>query len=147
MPKCGMAKIRDGASRLALMLAALGLLSACVGGEGGLNVTKMGFGKGKAPAEPAASQQATSGLTQSGDVRSDLIADLQARRSILPSSGPYTQVAAAVTEAGAGIQCVLYVGFNGVFVIQYGGDTTLSVPGGSFINLAFAEYSDFQLFG
>jgi outer membrane protein, adhesin transport system len=103
MPKCGMAKIRDGASRLALMLAALGLLSACVGGEGGLNVTKMGFGKGKAPDEPAASQQATSGLTQSGDVRSDLIADLQARRSILPSSGPYTQVAAAVTEAGAGV--------------------------------------------
>lgn len=103
MPGKGMVKIRDGASRAALMLVTLGLLSACVGGDGGLNVTKMGFGKGNAPAEPAQDQQASPSLTQKGEVRSDVIADLQSRQSILPASGPYAQVATAVTEAGAGV--------------------------------------------
>ncbi len=103
MPAKGMAKVRAGALRAALMLVTLGLLAACVGGEGGLNVTKMGFAKGNAPAEPAQNRHATPYLTQNGDVRSDLIADLQSRRSILPKSGPYATVASAVTEAGAGV--------------------------------------------
>lgn len=103
MPGKGTARIREGASRAALTLVALGLLSACVGGEGGLNVTKMGFGKGAAPAEPVHDQPAAPHLTQKGEVRSDLIADLQSRHSILPASGPYATVASAVTEAGAGV--------------------------------------------
>jgi len=103
MPGRGMAKIRVGASRAALMLVTLGLLSACVGSEGGLNVTKMGFGKGTAPAEPVRDQLSAPHLTQKGEVRSDLIADLQSHRSILPASGPYATVASAVTEAGAGV--------------------------------------------
>lgn len=97
MPHMGTARIRAGAKRSALMLAALCLLSACMG-EGMPGVTKMGFGVGKSPADPAAPA-----LTRQGEVRSSLIADLQSRRSILPPDGPFATIAQAVTEAGAGV--------------------------------------------
>jgi outer membrane protein, adhesin transport system len=83
--------------RPALILAALCLLSACVS-DGLSTVSKMGFGAGKAPADPAAPM-----LSPQGDVRSALIADLQSRRSVLPPDGPFATVALAVTEAGAGV--------------------------------------------
>ncbi|RGP37574.1 TolC family protein [Pseudotabrizicola alkalilacus] len=97
MPHHVTARIRVGAIRPALILAAACLLSACLG-EGMPGVTKMGFGAGKSPADPAAPV-----LSAQGAVRSALIADLQSRRSVLPPDGPFAAVAAAVTEAGAGV--------------------------------------------
>jgi outer membrane protein, adhesin transport system len=97
MPHHETARIRVGAKRPALMLMAVCLLSGCLG-DGFANVTKMNFGAGKAPADPA-----VPALTASGDVRSELIADLQSRQSVLSVTGPFSQVAAAVIEAGAGV--------------------------------------------
>ncbi|MDR7124292.1 TolC family protein [Pseudotabrizicola sp. 4114] len=97
MPHHATARIRVGAIRPALMLAAACLLSACLG-EGRPGVTKMGFGAGRSPADPV-----TPVLSPQGEVRSILIADLQSRRSVLPPDGPFAAVAAAVTEAGAGV--------------------------------------------
>ncbi|MDP2081205.1 MAG: TolC family protein [Pseudotabrizicola sp.] len=97
MPRMDTARIRFGVKRPALMLAALCLLSACVT-DGLSNVSKMGFGAGKAPADPAAPA-----LTSQGEVRSALITDLQSRRSVLPPDGPFAAVSLAVTEAGAGV--------------------------------------------
>ena len=79
------------------MLAAVCLLSACMGG-GLPGVSKLGFGAGKAPADPVVPD-----LSGQGDVRSVLIGDLQSRRSILAAGGPFAEIAAAVTEAGAGV--------------------------------------------
>ena len=86
-----------GAARLALAVAVLTLLGGCVRGEGGFDVTQMGFGKGQAPADPTIPALAQAGQS------SVLIADLQGRSSILKGSGPYASVASAVTEAGAGV--------------------------------------------
>ena len=97
MPHHVTARIRLGPTRPALMLTVACLLSACLG-NGMPAVTKMGFGAGKAPADPIAPA-----LSQSGDVRSALIVDLQSRKSVLPPDGPFAAVAAAVTEAGAGV--------------------------------------------
>jgi adhesin transport system outer membrane protein len=87
--------------RLWLALALPFCLAACTGdmmGGGAFDVTKMGFGRGMAPADPA-----TAELTGRGEVRSSLIDDLQARQSLLPPLGPEAAVAQAVTEAGAGV--------------------------------------------
>lgn len=93
----GSANSKAGAARLALAVAALTLLTGCVEGKGGFDVTKMGFGKGQAPADPAIPALAQAGQS------SLLIADLQARPSILLGKGPYAAVSSAVTEAGAGV--------------------------------------------
>ncbi len=98
MPGTGTEKTRVGAKRLALGIAALTLFAGCMGGEGGFGVTKMGFGNGRAPADPA-----MPAMAQAGDQQSTLITDLQSRRSILTAGGPYAEVARAVTEAGAGV--------------------------------------------
>lgn len=97
MPNPFTRKNRQGRAFTACLafLASLSL-SACMGG-GGFDVTKMGFGRGQAPADPP-----TAELTRQGEVQSSLIAELQARRSILPVAGPYDQVASAVLDAGAG---------------------------------------------
>lgn len=89
-------KIRFGATRPGLMLAALAL-AGCVNGVGP-QATKSTSGQGGDP-----TALPTAELTAKGEVRSTLIDDLQARRSILPPSGSYAQVAAAVLEAGAGV--------------------------------------------
>ncbi len=98
MPKAKGMQVRAGALRLALALGACGLLGACVGAGGLADVTKLGFGAGRAPADPSLPS-----LSPKGEVRSSVIDDLQARKSILPPSGPYAEIAAAVTEAGAGV--------------------------------------------
>lgn len=85
------------AIRPALLLAAASMLTACFGGTLP-GVTKMEFGAGNAPADPAAPT-----LLGEGDVRSALIADLQSRRSILPPDGQFATVAQAVMQAGAGV--------------------------------------------
>lgn len=74
-------------------------LAACMGSGGSpWDVTKRAFDRGQAPADPAVAE-----LTARGELRSALIADLQARRSILPPTGPEAMVARAVTQAGAGV--------------------------------------------
>ncbi len=93
----GMAMTKAGRTRLALGSAALTVLGGCMWAPGDLDVTKLRFGRGQSPAEmtlPALAQAGQSSL---------LIADLQARRSILGAPGPYDEVARAVTEAGAGV--------------------------------------------
>ena len=94
----GPEKTKARAIRPALVMAALCLLSACMAGGGALDVTKMGFGAGKAPADPNAPA-----LSKQGDVTSPVISDLQSRRTVLPPGGPYAEIALAVTEAGAGV--------------------------------------------
>jgi adhesin transport system outer membrane protein len=79
------------------MLAALVCLSAC-NRTGMLDVTRAGFGLGRAPADPALPF-----VSRQGEETSPLISDLQARRSVLPPGGPFATIAAAVTEAGAGV--------------------------------------------
>jgi adhesin transport system outer membrane protein len=79
------------------MLAALVCLSAC-NRTGMLDVTRAGFGLGRAPAVPALPV-----VSRQGEETSPLISDLQARRSVLPPGGPFATIAAAVTEAGAGV--------------------------------------------
>ena len=97
MPHKGTARIRAGAIKPALIIACTIMLSACMDGRLP-DVTKMGFGAGKAPSDPGAAS-----LSAQGEVRSALIADLQARRSILPPNGPFAAISAAVIESGAGV--------------------------------------------
>ncbi|MEF3045863.1 TolC family protein [Tabrizicola sp. L79] len=97
MPKGTVRKIRFGAFRPGLMMAALFALTACVNGAG-FDVAKMGFGRGDAPSDLPRPE-----LTRQGQVESVLIADLRARRSLLDPAGPYGQVASAVLDAGAGV--------------------------------------------
>ena len=97
MPHKRMARSRVGAIRPALLLATALLLSACWG-EGMPGVAKMGFGAGRSPADVGAAS-----LSPQGDVQSVLISDLQARRSVLPPDGPFSTIASAVVEAGAGV--------------------------------------------
>ncbi len=78
------------------MLAATLLLAGCVGG---VDIPSMlQFGKGNGPSEPAAGEA----FAPQKEVESSLIADLQARRSILPPGGAYAAVANAVVAASAG---------------------------------------------
>ncbi len=73
------------------LLAAL-LLSGCMAGN--QPATKQSF-------SPAATPQ-SGALDPQREVESKLIADLQARQSVLPAGGPYQRVAASVIEASKG---------------------------------------------
>lgn len=97
MPLKPTARTRMAVIRAGLMLSSACLLSACLG-DGLAGVTKMGFGGGRAPADPG-----SPALSVEREVRSGLIADLRSRRSVLPPDGPFATVVAAVTEAGAGV--------------------------------------------
>ncbi len=72
-------------------LVACILLAACVGGGTNADVSKSDFAPGAAPA-----------LSPQEEVASPLIADLMARRSVLPANGPYANVAEAVLHASTG---------------------------------------------
>lgn len=101
MPTKRKPQVRSGVNRPGLRagLAALMVLAlvACTPGSR-FDVTKMGFGRGQAPSDLPRPE-----LTAKGQVNSSVITDLQSRRSILNPSGPFGQVALAVTEAGAGV--------------------------------------------
>ncbi|WP_435256995.1 TolC family protein [Thioclava sp. FR2] len=97
MPNLHSKYFRFGALCPGLMALSVTLLAACVPGAG-QGVTKMGFGRGAAPADPPTAQ-----LSRQGEVTSSLIDELQSRRSILDPAGPYGQVASAVLDAGAGV--------------------------------------------
>ena len=101
-------KARSGAAtfRLGTGLACLFLLAGCM--EAGLSplVTKLGFNPA-AKAEGSAALGLPGGLPGNSldpqkAVASSLIADLQARQSLLPVGGAYAAVADAVIEASSG---------------------------------------------
>jgi len=73
-------------------LVALCLLVACSGGSD-TGVSKQGFSPAESPG---------GALGPQSDVASPMIADLMARRSVLPAGGPFELVADAVVEAGTG---------------------------------------------
>lgn len=90
----GKAKIGSGAGGMspARALAVLVLLSGCMGGEVASRMDSRAN-------TPAAASTKSAGATQGV---SPLIADLQARRSVLPPGGAYARVADAVLAADAG---------------------------------------------
>ncbi|MGL6210300.1 MAG: TolC family protein [Paracoccaceae bacterium] len=73
--------------------AAALLLAGCVAGT--QPAAKQGF-------DPTERPSAEGSLAPQGEQQSALIADLQARRSVLPSDGPFATVADSVIEASAG---------------------------------------------
>ncbi|MBL9056977.1 MAG: hypothetical protein JNJ84_11965, partial [Rhodobacteraceae bacterium] len=75
----------------AAALAALFVLTACMGGPGG-GVASKGTLRADQPA-------GTSALAEQGN---PAIAALQARRSVLPPGGPFARVAEAVLRADSG---------------------------------------------
>jgi outer membrane protein, adhesin transport system len=84
------------ADRLGPALAALTLLSACMG---------RGIATDQQKSFADVEQKAQAGQTapaQGAKANSSLIADLQARRSVLPAKGPYASVANAVVAASTG---------------------------------------------
>jgi outer membrane protein, adhesin transport system len=87
---------RNEVNRLAPALAALTLLSACIGGGDTSAQHKAFAGSG-----PNA-QAGQAAPMQSAKTNSVLIADLQARKSVLPASGSYAKVANAVVAASSG---------------------------------------------
>jgi outer membrane protein, adhesin transport system len=85
-----------GVFRLAPALGAIALLSGCMGGGDRASQPSFAF-------EQNQTAQATPGSSaEHSAANSSLIADLQARKSVLPPSGPYAQVADAVVAASAG---------------------------------------------
>jgi outer membrane protein, adhesin transport system len=79
------------------LLAVAVLLSGC---QGGLQPPSMlAFGRGHAPADPALGQRLA---PESGTAASPVIADLAARRSVLPPGSAYARVADAVLAANPG---------------------------------------------
>lgn len=81
-----------------IFLAASVLLSGC---QGGLQPPSMfAFGKGQAPADPALRRIAPT----EGSTASSTIADLAARRSVLPPGSAYARVADAVLSAAPGVE-------------------------------------------
>ncbi len=101
MPSLAKTPIRAGAKRLSLMLMVCTVLTACVGS--GSDVTKLGFAPGHGPADPQGASATTPRLQEDGAVHSAVIAELQARRSVLPTQSAYAAIAQAVIEAGAGV--------------------------------------------
>ncbi len=78
------------------LLAVAVLLSGC---QGGLQPPSMlAFGRAQAPADPALRQR----LASDHGTASPIIADLAARRSVLPPQGSYARVADAVLAANPG---------------------------------------------
>ena len=88
-------KSRTGRAGPGMVLAAILLLAGCIGGD---IPSMLQFGKGRGPTDPAAGEA----FAPQKEVDSSLIADLQARRSILPEGGTYARVADAVIAASAG---------------------------------------------
>jgi len=83
---------------LPVFLAAAVLLSGC---QGGLQPPSMfAFGPGQAPTDPALRRMAA----PEGSTASSLIADLAARRSVLPEGSAYARVADAVLSAAPGVE-------------------------------------------
>lgn len=81
-----------------LFLAASVLLSGC---QGGLQPPSMfAFGPGAAPTDPALRRMAP----PEGSTASPTLADLLARRSILPEGSAYARVAGAVLSAAPGVE-------------------------------------------
>lgn len=96
MPKVGNIRSGAGGKPPARPLASLGLmallLAGCVGGGGGAAEDSAASRANLRPADAAAPQKGGSAL----------IADLQARRSVLPLGGAYAAVAERVLEADSG---------------------------------------------
>jgi outer membrane protein, adhesin transport system len=88
--------MRGGLGPLVLM-AVIGL-SGCDGASFP-PVAMFGLGSGLKPSDAAAAES----LAPQGAVQSALIDDLRARQTVLPTSGPYAEVADAVIEASAGV--------------------------------------------
>ncbi|PTX46138.1 adhesin transport system outer membrane protein [Gemmobacter caeni] len=93
--------VRAGVLRPGPALTLVLALAGCMGGPGP-DVTKSGFGAGYRPDQPAGMTELRR-AGQDAKQRSDIIDALLARQSILPPSGPYAEVAQAVTEANAGV--------------------------------------------
>ena len=85
-----------GAMRLGPALAALALLAGCMGGAD--TPSMLQTHKDAGPGSVAAAGS----LAPQKEVQSSLIADLQARKSVLPQGGAYAQVSDAVIAASAG---------------------------------------------
>lgn len=79
-------------------LAAVGVLSGCLAGQPPASKQAFSPADGQAPAE----DQVAPKSKDKGEVTSPLIADLQARQSLLPPDGPFALVAASVIKASAG---------------------------------------------
>jgi outer membrane protein, adhesin transport system len=88
--------VRGGKSPLALV--ALLALSGCDGATFP-PVAMFGLGSGLKPSDAAA----VDSLAPQGVVQSGLIDDLRARRTVLPSDGPYADVAERVIAASSGV--------------------------------------------
>ncbi|MGB8812547.1 MAG: TolC family protein [Paracoccaceae bacterium] len=108
MPTLCMKANQAGAKRLGLARAAsialtILALSGCATLKKLPEVTKLNFGLGARPDEVTASEPRE--LTHAGDaaeVRSAIIDDLVARKSILPGSGPFAEIAQSVLKASTG---------------------------------------------
>lgn len=102
MPAPHVLAVSAGVKRPGTALAFVLALSGCMGGYGP-DVTKFGFGAGTRPDQ--ASLAPGGELARSGQASaqgSAIIGDLAARQSVLPTVGPYADVAQAVIEANAG---------------------------------------------
>jgi adhesin transport system outer membrane protein len=85
------------------------MLCAALSGCNGSGLPGVAMFGGARPADPAASASGSGEIARAGDdaddrgeTRSALIDELVARRSVLPASGPYAQVADAVLTANQG---------------------------------------------
>lgn len=97
-PKTCLWSVGGAAQRLPAALALAVLLSGCLGGLQAPGL--QGFGKGRAPAGDTERKDfAAEGSTATN---SDVIADLRARRSVVPAGGSYAAVAQAVLMASSG---------------------------------------------
>ena len=91
-----------GTLRLGTGLACLILLTGCMAGGLSPLVTKLGFNPAAKPEGAAAMGLPGDSLDPQKEVASSLIADLQARQSVLTAGGAYAAVADAVIEASSG---------------------------------------------
>ena len=101
MPAMGRNKSRAGAISLGTAALATLLLSGCMGADNGAGVSQFGLGAGQRPDQIANASE----MQRAGDdatARSAIIDDLLLRRSVVPKSGPYAQVAGSVLSASAG---------------------------------------------
>lgn len=98
LPSARTATARRPLGRVAAVLALAVLLSGC---QGGLQPPSMlAIGRGNGPADPAIGQR----LSSEGSTVSTTIADLAARRSILPPGGSYARIADAVLATSPGVE-------------------------------------------
>lgn len=93
MPKpCKTGKVARG-EVLSGAIAALMLLAGCLAGTDPATRSSQTAGELAAPGGSLAAQK---------EVRSQLIADLQARQSVLPPAGPFAQIGRSVVQANSG---------------------------------------------